>query len=281
MGTVDRAVTRFAVNVGFLFRELPYLERFAAVREAGFEAVESAWPPVAPEAFAHAVRSNALRVVLLNMRAGDLDAGERGFPNDPRRRDEWREALVQALELAQGVGCPTVNVLAGDRLGDLPEVEQWTVLQDSLAWALPRAAVAGVRLVVEVLNPVDTPDYLVTDLGPARRLMDALGPQGLGLQFDTYHVARIAGDVVPVLRGLAPHVGHVQIADVPGRHEPGTGTIDWQAFFRALDEALYEGAIGLEYLPSGDTRSGLRWLPGGERRWSRTAAEGSAPRGQS
>lgn len=272
-------MTRFAVNVGFLFRELPYLERFAAVREAGFEAVESAWPPVAPEAFAHAVRSNALRVVLLNMRAGDLDAGERGFPNDPRRRDEWREALVQALELAQGVACPILNVLAGDRLGDLPEVEQWTVLQESLAWALPRAAVAGVRLVVEVLNPIDTPDYLVADLGSAQRLMDLLAPAGLGLQFDTYHVARIAGDVAPVLRGLAPHVGHIQIADVPGRHEPGTGTIDWRAFFRALDEARYEGAIGLEYLPAGETLSGLAWLPRGERQWSRAPAERSAPDG--
>jgi hydroxypyruvate isomerase len=260
-------VTRFAVNIGFLYPEMPWRERFAAARSDGFEAVESAWP-ADPDGFAEVVERERLRVALLNVAAGDLDAGERGWTNDPTRIRDWRLALEEALRLAARVDCPSLNVLAGNRLAGVEVAEQWDRLRENLRWALPRAADAGVMIVVEVLNPFDTPDYLVTDLRVAERLLGELRDDGLRLQFDTYHAGRAGFDVVAAFRRVAASVGHVQIADVPGRHEPGTGSVDWPAFFAALADAGYPGAVGLEYHPLAGTADGLAWLPREARAWS-------------
>jgi hydroxypyruvate isomerase len=260
-------VTRYAVNVGFLYRDLLWRERFAAARNDGFEAVESAWP-ADPDAFAEAVARERLRVALLNVAAGDLDAGDRGWTNDPSKIASWRRAMEDALRLAARVGCPTLNVLAGNRLADVEPAEQRACLRENLRWALPRAAAGGVTLVVELLNPIDTPDYLVTDLRVAERLIGELRDDGLRLQFDTYHAGRVGLDVVAAFRSVASSVGHVQVADVPGRHEPGTGSVDWVGFFAALDAAGYRGAVGLEYHPLAGTSDGLAWLPREARRWS-------------
>lgn len=263
-------MTRFAVNVGFLYRELALEARLAAARDDGFDAVESAWP-ADPVAFAAAVAAAGVRVALLNVAAGDLEAGERGHANDPMAVGRWRSDLVEALRLASDVRCPTLNVLAGNDVAGVPRAEQWATLRANLAWALPLAARAGRRLVVELLNPHDTPAYLVTDPGAARDLVEPLAGAGLRIQFDTYHAGRIGLDVPAAFSDLAPLVGHVQIADVPGRHEPGTGSIDWPAFFAALAETGYEGAVGLEYRPEAETRAGLSWLPREARGWSAEA----------
>jgi hydroxypyruvate isomerase len=263
---------RFAANVGFLYPERPYLDRFRAARDDGFEAVESAWPIVGADAFAVAVRDAGLQVALLNVDAGDLDAGERGRTNDPAAIERWREDLRAALRLAERIDCGVLNVLAGNRLPDVSLAAQLECLRANLEWALGEAASAGSGLVVELLNPTDTPDYLVTSLAEVDAVIAPLAEIGLGLQFDTYHVARIEPDVVAAYRRVAPLVRHVQIADHPGRHQPGTGRIDWSAFFRALDESGYEGAIGLEYRPLGDTTAGLAWLEPRFRRWSAESA---------
>lgn len=259
-------MTRFAANVGFLYRELPLEQRPGAARSDGFEAIESAWP-ADPAAFARAVTEAGARVALLNVAAGDLDAGERGHANDPGAVDRWRADLLHALRLARALRCPTLNVLAGNDLPGVAMDEQWSTLRANLAWALPLAGGEGRRLVVELLNPHDTPAYLVTDPGAARELVEPLADAGLGIQFDTYHAARIGLDVVEAFRELAPLVGHVQIADAPGRHEPGTGSIDWPGFFAALAAVGYEGAVGLEFVPAGSTREGLDWLPPDARTW--------------
>jgi hydroxypyruvate isomerase len=263
-------VTRFAVNVGFLHRELPLAERFEAARRDGFEAVESAWPSD-PDAFATGVAAAGLRVALLNVAAGDLDAGERGHANDPGATQRWREDFAAALDLAGRVDCPTLNVLAGNDVPGVPVPDQLATLRANLAWALPLAAARARRLVVELLNPHDTPAYLVTDLIAARELIEPLAGAGLRLQLDTYHVARIGLDVVEAFDELAPLVGHVQVADAPGRHEPGSGTIDWRAFFTALASHRYDGAVGLEYVPSGSTTESLAWLPRAARGWTAAA----------
>jgi len=260
-------VTRFAANVGFLYRELPFDARFGAARRDGFEAVESAWP-ADPDLFAATVRRSGARVALLNAPAGDLEAGERGHANDPTWVERWRDDFLAALRLAAEVGCPTLNILAGNDVGGTPVDEQWATLRANLAWALPVAERQGRRLVVEMLNPHDTPAYLVTDPTTAKGLIQPLAAAGLRLQLDTYHAARIGLDVPATFEELAPLVGHVQVADAPGRHEPGSGSIDWHALFTALAAHGYEGAVGLEYLPSGSTSDGLSWLPREARRWT-------------
>lgn len=259
-------MTRFAANVGFLYRELALEDRFRAARADGFEAVESAWP-ADPDAFAAAVRAAGLRVALLNVAAGNLEAGERGHSNDPAAVRRWRGDLEAGLRLAATVRCPTLNVLAGNDVPGVPVAEQWSTLRANLAWALPLAESQGRRLVVEMLNPHDTPAYLVTDPEVARELVEPLAPAGLRLQLDTYHVARIGLDVPAAFADLSPLVSHVQVADAPGRHEPGSGAIDWRAFFTALAAHGYEGAVGLEYRPTGSTAESLGWLPSDARGW--------------
>ena len=260
-------MTRFAANIGFLYRELPYADRPTAAGADGFEAVESAWP-ADPAAFVRAVTAASIRVALLNVQAGDLDGGQRGHANDPSAIDRWRGDLLAALRLAAEVDCPTLNVLAGNDVAGLPADRQWATLRTNLAWALPLAAGEGRRLVVEVLNPHDTPAYLVTDPEVARDLVEPFAAAGLGLQLDTYHAARIGVDPATTLLDLAPLVGHVQVADSPGRHEPGTGTIDWRSFFAALASSGYDGAVGLEYHPATGTRASLGWLPPEARAWT-------------
>lgn len=260
-------MTRFAVNVGFLYPDQPFEARFAAARADGFEAVESAWP-ADPGAFAGFVRAAGLRVALLNVAAGDLAAGERGHANDPAAVARWRDDVTAALRLAAKVDCPVLNVLAGNDVAGVSSDEQWTTLRSNLAWALRLASRQGRRLVVELLNPHDTPAYLITNPAAARALIEPLAAGGLRLQFDTYHAARIGLDVPTALRELAPLVGHVQVADAPGRHEPGTGAIDWRAFFAALAGSGYDGAVGLEYHPAAVAGAGLAWLPREARAWS-------------
>jgi hydroxypyruvate isomerase len=249
-----------AVNVGFLFRELPYLERFRAARDAGFEAVEFAWPLAPPAEVVSAVRAAGVRVVLLNVNAGDLEAGERGHANDPDARERWRNDFEEALRLAEVVDCPALNVLPGNRLDELALDVQLDCVRENLLWALPKARAAGRTLLLELLNPSDTPRYLLTKPADVVALLEEFDDPSLRLQFDAYHFGRVLGaDRVPgAFRELAPLVGHVQVADAPGRHEPGTGTIDWPAFFRVVAETGYRGAIGLEYAPQAGTSEGLR-----------------------
>jgi hydroxypyruvate isomerase len=253
-------VTRLAVNVGFLFRELPYLERFGAVRDAGFDWVEFAWPTVPPDTVAAAVHAAGLRTALINVAAGDLDAGDRGHANDPAARDRWQDDFDAALQLAEELGCRTLNVLVGNRLPTAPMTAQLDTLRANLAWALPKARAAGRTLVIELLNPLDMPRYLLTEPGRVRALIEAVGDPALRLQFDTYQFGRVVDDVPAAFRDMAPLVGHIQVGDLPDRHEPGTGSVNWNVFLGAVRASGYEGAIGLEYLPAGATLDGLGWV---------------------
>ena len=251
---------RLAVNVGFLFAELPYLERFLAVRAAGFDAVEFAWPTEPIEDVARAVKAEGLGVALIGVPAGGQAAGDAADANDPAASDRWRLQFEAAMRLADGLGCPTLSVLAGSRLAGVSMVIQLNTLRDNLAWALPRAAAAGRTLTLELLNPDDAPRYLLTDPVRIRALVEAVGDPALRLQFDTYQFGRMVPDVAASFRELAPIVGHVQVGDVPDRHEPGSGAIEWSAFFAALADSGYDGSIGLRYEPSAGTFEGLRWI---------------------
>ena len=239
----------FAANVAWLFTEHAWPDRFAAAAAAGFGAVEFPWPDD-PAATAVAVRAAAVRVAMLNMPAGDLAAGERGWPNDPARVTEWRSAVREALDLASAVSCPTVNVLAGNELPDIPLDDQLTCFEANLTWALEHARDAGVTLASEVLNRQENPDYLLVSLADAQSMPDRLFELGWKLQLDTWHLGLTEPDVPAAIVRAGGRIGHVQVADVPGRHEPGTGELDWAAVGAALAEVRYAGSIGLEYVPS-------------------------------
>jgi hydroxypyruvate isomerase len=251
---------RLAVNVGFLFAELPYLERFLAVRAAGFDAVELAWPTEPIDTVVRAVKAEGLGVALIGVPAAGQGAGDPGDANDPAARDRWMSQFEAAMRLADELGCPTLSVHAGTRLGGVSMVIQLNTLRDNLAWALPRAAAAGRTLTLELLNPDDAPRYLLTDPVRIRALVDAVGDPSLRLQFDTYQFGRVVPDIAATFRQLAPIVGYVQVGDVPDRHEPGTGAIEWAAFFAALADSGYDGSIGLRYEPRAGTFEGLRWI---------------------
>ncbi|MGH2402074.1 MAG: hydroxypyruvate isomerase family protein [Candidatus Limnocylindria bacterium] len=246
---------RFAANLAWLFTEHAWPDRFAAAVNAGFGAVEFPWPHE-PAVTADAVRATGLRVALLNMPAGDLAAGERGWPNDPARVEDWRAAFRAALDLSSAVACPTVNVLAGNLSAGVPMGDQLACLEANLRWALSAAAGAGVTVVTELLNRQENPGYLLVTLDDAQPLLEAIGPLGWRLQLDTYHLGLAEPDVAATIRRAAGHIGHVQVADVPGRHEPGTGDLDWRSIGAALTAVGYDGAIGLEYRPS----VGLGWI---------------------
>jgi hydroxypyruvate isomerase len=248
---------RFAANVAWLFTEVPWPDRFDAARRAGFGQVEFPWPDD-PDVTATAIRDARLGVALLNMDAGDLAAGERGWPNDPARVDEWRQAFEAAMTLAQAVGCPTVNVLVGNRGGSADDGEQRACLLENLAWSLGVARARGIGVVSELLNSRENPHYLLASLHDADELWTSLGPLGWSLQLDTWHLGLTEDDVPAAIRGAAGRIGHVQVADVPGRHEPGTGSLEWAAVRAALTDAGYHGAVGLEYRPRADTETGLQ-----------------------
>jgi hydroxypyruvate isomerase len=240
---------RLSANLAFLYPDLPWPQRPVAARAAGFDEVEFPWPDDA-EALAAAVRAAGVGVALLNMPAGDLAAGDRGFGHDPRRRRWWREHLVLALRLAERVGCRTVNVLAGNRCAEVPVETQRRCLADNLAWAAERADGYGVRLVVEPVNRRDTPGYLLPRARDVHALVEELAGADVGIQLDTYHCVQEGDDPVALAAALGGRIGHVQLADHPGRHEPGSAGLDFPALLAALAGAGYRGALGLEYLPT-------------------------------
>jgi hydroxypyruvate isomerase len=240
---------RLAANLSLLYRDLQYLERFARARADGFEAVESWWPSGEdPGVVAAAAREVGLPLVLLNIEAGDAAAGERGFFNRPEERDRVLAATRAAIDLASRTGCRRLNALVGNRVGDDPEAELATALP-TLREAAALAADAGMRITIEALNGDDTPRYLVQSTARARQLVADIG-HGAGVQFDTYHMTRMGEDPVAVAREFGAELAHVQIADFPGRHEPGTGELPFDAFFGALRAAGYQGDAGLEFLPT-------------------------------
>ena len=250
---------RVAANLSMLFPELPVLDRFRAAAEAGFTRVELLFPwKHGAEAVERALKDRGLEMVLFDTDPGDFEAGERGYLCDPARRDRFQESVIDALRLAERLGVRRLNALAGKVPPGVSLADARKTAVDNLRRAAPRAEAAGVQLLVENLNTTDNPGYLVDRSALGFAIVEEVDHPAVRLQYDVYH-ATLMGD--PVLQDLhSPLVAHVQIADVPGRHEPGTGTIDWPAVWKALEG--YPGVVGLEYHPAGDTLAGLEaWLP--------------------
>lgn len=251
----------FVPNLTMLFADRPFLERFAAARNAGFSAVEFQLPyGESLGAVQSAAREANLSVVLFNVPAGRWDQGERGIAVLPDRRREFRDGIEQALEYSRALGCAQLNCLAGIRPAELAWDEAFATLVENVSFAARRLAEEGVRLLVEPCNAVDIPGFFVDSLDVWRRLDEAATVSNLYLQYDFYHVQRMQGELLGSFQALQPRIAHVQIADNPGRHEPGTGEICYPNIFRRLEALGYDGHIGLEYVPSGKTEDSFGWM---------------------
>ncbi len=252
---------KFAANLSFLFGEEPFLERFGAARDAGFSAVEYMFPyEEEPDAIQSRLQASGLEQVLFNLPAGDWDAGDRGTACDPDRIEEFRAGVERAREYAGALGVERVNCLAGLRQEQLPAEEQWRLLVENVRYAAEALAADGRTLLVEPVNTSDAPGFFLSTTGAAARLLEEVGAENLRIQFDFYNVQKMEGNLCERFDELLDRIAHVQVADNPGRHQPGTGEIDYAFIFEHIDRSGYDGWVGLEYAPDGDTRSSFGWL---------------------
>jgi len=256
-GWFTASMPRLAANLRYLFSELPYPERFEAAARAGFKAVEYQFPYDHPlDDTRQGLRQCALKMVLINMPPGDWAAGDRGLAACPGHELQFNAALEQAIDYARALECPRINILAGipKETGQAHEV-----LRANLSWAARQCGKWHLEILLEAINNIDMPGYFVPNVGMARALITAVAAPNLQLQFDAYHVAMAGDDPVARIIDGQPLPGHVQIADCPGRHEPGTGTLDFASFFTALEQRGYTGWVGCEYQPAVSTTASLDW----------------------
>ncbi|MFN8109467.1 MAG: TIM barrel protein [Thermoleophilia bacterium] len=255
-------MSTLSAHLSTLFTEAPPLERPALAAAAGFTLVETWWPPAPdPMGWAAAVQRAGLRAAAVNADGGDLAAGERGFCNVPERAGEAVAAAVDAARVAVAAGGGTVNLLVGRVLAGMPEGEQWDTAVATVRAAATAVATLGGRIVVEHLNPVDVDAPLLPTPKAAARFVRDVDHPSVRLLFDAYHAAMAGLDPVTELHRVAGLVGHVQFADCPGRGAPGTGTLSLPDLLSALAALGYRGAVGLEFVPAGDTADALRTVP--------------------
>lgn len=251
---------KFAANLTMLFTEVDFLDRFAAARAAGFTGVEYLFPYDWPkDQLAEKLQSHGLTQVLHNLPAGNWAAGERGIACHPDRVGEFQEGVGLAIEYATALGCRQVNCLAGIAPPGVPEERLRRTFVDNLKFAAARLKEAGIRLLIEPVNTRDIPGFYLNRSRQALEIIAEVGPDRLGLQYDIYHMQVMEGDLAPTIERNLRHIHHIQIADNPGRHEPGTGEINYPFLFAFLDRIGYDGWIGCEYKPKESTTAGLGW----------------------
>ncbi|GLS45276.1 hydroxypyruvate isomerase [Methylobacterium brachythecii] len=252
---------RFAANLSLLFTEHRFLDRFDRAAQAGFEAVEIQFPYETPkEAIAERLVRNGLTCVLHNLPPGDWDAGERGIAILPERVSEFREGVARAIDYAGMLGCPRLNCLAGLAPEGVSQARLRDTFVGNLAFAAAAFERAGIRLVIEAINTRDVPGFFLTGTAQALDLIAETGSANLSVQYDVYHMQLMGEDPGAVIEKHLGRIDHIQIADAPGRHEPGTAAIDFAGLFERLDRIGYDGWVGAEYLPAAGTQDGLAWF---------------------
>jgi hydroxypyruvate isomerase len=250
---------RFAANLTMMFNEVPFLERFEAAASAGFTAVEFLFPYAYPaEEIGKRLRASGLTQALFNLPPGNWDAGEKGFAALPERFSDLQESLRIALPYVQATGVKRVHLMAG--IANRNEVRAMEAFYKSVTWAAEFFAPHSVDIVLEPLNPRNTPNYFLNDFGFAHDLINELKIPNLKLQFDIYHCQILHGDVTMRLREMMPVIGHIQIASIPSRHEPDEEELNYPFLFAEIDRLGYGGFVGCEYNPRGKTTDGLGWF---------------------
>jgi hydroxypyruvate isomerase len=252
---------RFAANLSMLFADAPMLGRFERAARAGFQAVEIQFPYEAPAAeVAAALRDNGLPMVLHNLPGGNWAAGDRGIACHPGRVDEFRAGVRRALQYADALDVPRLNCLAGIAPAGVEAALLRRTFVENVRYAAAELKAAGRVLVVEPINPFDVPGFWLNRTDDAVRLLDEAGADNAFVQYDLYHAQRTHGELCGTLTRHFARIGHLQIADNPGRHEPGTGEIHWPYVFAHIDRLGYTGWVGCEYLPASTTEAGLGWM---------------------
>ena len=250
----------FAANLSMLFTEAPFLDRFERAARAGFRLVELQFPYEAPaEVVAQKLRSAGLTMVLHNLPAGDWAKGDRGTACNPQRVDEFRAGVAKGISYAKTLGVPQLNCLAGIPPAGADETLVRRTFVDNLRFAAKALKEAGLKLLVEPINNYDVPGFWLNGTTKAVSVIDEVGADNLYLQYDVYHAQRCEGELAATIARHLPRIAHIQVADNPGRNEPGSGEINYPFLFAHLKRIGYAGWIGAEYIPKGDTAEGLKW----------------------
>lgn len=250
---------RYDANLLHLFTEVPFVERFALAADAGFAAIELAMPyEHNPEFLAETIARHGLEIAVMNTPSGD-DVEARGLACDPRQQAAFDSSIQKALRYAEMLGRPLLHCLAGMTPADLDASEIQRTYVENLRRAAKLCAAKGVSIGIEAINPVDRPGYFVSSASRALELVEAIAEPNIGVILDVYHMAMTGEPILDLLDRAGSRLFHVQIADVPGKGEPGTGKIDFKSIFDALDSSGYDGWVGLEYRPMAGTVEGLGW----------------------
>ena len=252
---------KFAANLTMLFTEVPFMERFALARDAGFSAVEYLFPYEFEAGELKAkLEQNGLTQVLFNLPAGKWGEGERGIAANPERVQEFRAGVLKAVEYALELGVGGLNCLAGKRTPGYGDDKLWSTLVGNVSYAAKVLQENRLRLMVEPINHFDVPGFFLNRTDQALRLIDEAGMPNVLMQYDVYHAQREEGDLAATLRKHICKIGHIQIADNPGRHQPGTGEINYRFILKEIDASGYKGHVGLEYVPVPDSKGSFGWI---------------------
>ena len=252
---------KFTANITLLFNEQDFLDRFQAAADAGFEGIELQFPyAFDKDTVAERLDRSGLPLVLHNLPAGDWDAGERGIACDPARVGEFQDGVGRAIEYAQALRCQQLNCLAGIAPAGVPAETVHQTFVDNLRFAAEALKRAGIRLLIEPVNTWDIPGFHLCRTAQAIDIIETVGSDNLFLQYDIYHAQRMEGELGNTIARHLPKIAHMQLTDTPGRHEPGSGEINFAWLFRHIDQLGYQGWIGCEYKPAAGTVEGLGWM---------------------
>lgn len=252
---------KFAANLSMLFTEFDFLERFEQAAQAGFRGVEYLFPyDFDAETIKSKLEENNLEQVLFNLPAGDWDAGDRGIAVDPNRIEEFQLGVAKAVEYAKVLGNTQVNCLAGIVPQGVTQQDARTTFVINLRYAAQQLEAAGITLVIEAINTRDIPGFFLNTTEQAQSVIAEVGSDNVFVQYDIYHMQIMEGDLSPTIANNLPKIAHIQLADNPGRHEPGTGEINYDFLLPHIDELGYQGWLGCEYKPKAGTHQGLSWL---------------------
>jgi hydroxypyruvate isomerase len=254
-------MTKFAANLTMLFTEHDFLDRFEAARKSGFQAVEFLFPYAYPASqIKLLLESNQLELILHNLPAGDWNAGERGIACHPKRIDEFREGVSRAIEYAKVLGVKQLNCLIGIVPEDVSKLVVDQTVIENLRFAASELKKNGIKLLIEPINTYDIPGFYLHGTEQALALIEKIGSDNLFIQYDIYHMQRMEGELSATVAKHLSKIKHIQLADNPGRNEPGTGEINYEFLLKHLSAIGYDGWIGCEYKPASKTEDGLGWI---------------------
>lgn len=251
---------KFAANLTMLYNEVDFMDRFKAAADDGFKGVEYLFPYAYPAAdLAAKLKEFGLTQVLHNLPAGDWAAGERGIAVDPSRVEEFKKGVDTAIEYAKVLGTERINCLAGKIPAGVSKEQAHATFVSNLKYAADKLKAAGIPLLIEPINTFDIPGFFLNYTAQAAAIIDEVGSDNLFIQYDIYHAQRMEGELANTIKANLPRIAHIQLADNPGRNEPGTGEINYPFLFKYIDGTGFDGWIGCEYKPAGNTSAGLGW----------------------